>query len=307
MSIRRPDKTNLATQERLLTWYDKLSTPVIGSLRSSVQRLIAVLNDENSSALQVSHAALQDPGLITQLLKAANNPLHNSSGVTISSLSRAVVVLGYETINTLTVNVPIIEDIVLNKRNRHYLYRQLALNYHTAVLAESLAEAMHDRTPSEIFLAGTLMRIGHIFLHCNAQDTALELEDIYQHEAMTVVQAERHMLGFPISELSRLLVSKMPIGRLLAPAFRVDGPGTTRWKGVQFCHEISTLIAKHKNWNNAAVNTVIDKISCYSHMDNTQTKYFLMDAAKHGREKLLQYSIDSKLTAFYPSPDAKMI
>jgi putative nucleotidyltransferase with HDIG domain len=75
-----------------------------GELPTNITQMCEVLSDENSDASAVARVIEQDPGLAGKVLKLVNSAYYGLRGK-VSSLKRAVTILGFNTVRTIIMGV----------------------------------------------------------------------------------------------------------------------------------------------------------------------------------------------------------
>jgi HD-like signal output (HDOD) protein len=70
-----------------------------------IQRLHEAVRRENCNALDVAQVILHDPGLSSKVLRVVNSSFYRPRGEPISTITRAVFLLGFEAIRDLTTGV----------------------------------------------------------------------------------------------------------------------------------------------------------------------------------------------------------
>jgi putative nucleotidyltransferase with HDIG domain len=187
----------------------KLAAAVDGmpAFPKSVQRVLELTRDVNSTPKDLVEVIDKDPVLTVKILKVVNSAYY-SLPKQITSVGHAVVYLGFNTIKNLALSIAAIG--MLPKSNeagfdgQQYLLHSLA----TAAIAKQLALKVDDADPMDCFIAGLLHDFGKVVL---AQflphefKTALEVS---QTRGASLHLALREVLGVDHAVVGAMLVEK---------------------------------------------------------------------------------------------------
>lgn len=120
-----------------------------------------ILEQEDSAAVDVAQVILRDAALTSRLLKMANSVYYNPQGHHINTVSRALMLLGFEQVKVLALTLVLIDSLKATKRHDKVL-KEMAVSLHAAVQAQNMATLCHSETPEDIFIAALLSRLGHL-------------------------------------------------------------------------------------------------------------------------------------------------
>ena len=165
-----------------------------------LSRLLTMLAEDRSSAVELAEVILEDPGLTARILRVANSSFYNFSNK-IETVSHAIALLGCQSIRILCAS----ESFLAIFPRRQGSFTQLFKNYcqHslvTALLAKILAEELAVEIESEkVFIAGLLHDIGKPVLWYNFLDRATVYHDLRSRE-LSEREAERLAYGVDHTE-----------------------------------------------------------------------------------------------------------
>ncbi|MDD2761265.1 MAG: HDOD domain-containing protein [Methylomonas sp.] len=156
-------------------WTELLRVEEMPIFSSTAQGICAALDDKQKGALELATIILQDPNLTAKLLKFSNSPYYNPSRQKISTITRAIVILGVQMIRELTLACSFFESI-LSPTNKERANIEIAKALHSAVQARELAIILKDPSPEEVFVATLLNNVGQVAFWCsnNKQTTKLQ-------------------------------------------------------------------------------------------------------------------------------------
>jgi HD-like signal output (HDOD) protein len=169
----------------------------------AVQKLLAVMRDENSSADDVTQVLSSDQALAGKILKLVNSSYYGMSGE-VSTITRAVVVLGFSGVRNVAMGFGMVS--ALKKLGGV----SVATFWDHALSAGAGAQAMapllgkgHD--PDEAFIAGLMHDIGHVVLASAVGDTWKAAQDQVQAGG-DPIEVEKEHLGMSHASVGQRLM-----------------------------------------------------------------------------------------------------
>ena len=125
-----------------------------------VRKLLSVMDDDRSSADDISAVLASDQALAAKVLKLVNSSFYGMSGQ-VSTISRAVVILGVSAVRNLALGLSI-AGIMGKGRQSSLWSRFWDHSLAAATAAEHLARETGYPDPEEAFVAGLLHDVGHL-------------------------------------------------------------------------------------------------------------------------------------------------
>lgn len=170
---------------------------------------ISILNSASSSETEslstVSNAILKDISLTNKVLRIVNSAYYNRGGGKISTISRAVVMLGINPVKSLAVSLMLFEHLQ-NKLQAHQLMEDAVTSLFSALLANDLAAANHIKQHEEAFLCALLQQLGKLlvrfYLHEESQAIDLQIQQNHLQEntaSLKVLGTSYHKLGMAVA------------------------------------------------------------------------------------------------------------
>lgn len=180
------------------------------SLPSIVARLIRVVNSPDTSAEDAAKLIERDPALTTKMVRLANSAFYGIPR-SISSVSSAVVILGFNTIRSLVLSASVMKMFSDSKKQaidkerfwKHSIVCALAAKI---IVRHFINVRMMD--PESAFCAGILHDIGKlIFNEYVGEDYKIACEYAVANK-VPLLDAERAVLGIDHAQIGRLLADK---------------------------------------------------------------------------------------------------
>ena len=191
---------------------DEVKCVIESSLPSSattVAKVVQTVMEPSSSARDVAKIIEQDPNFAADILRIANSAYYGCS-TSISSLQRAVVILGYDTIKKLTSTIGLMSCFTSSGNTDDH--KIIGLWYHsigTAQACQLITMEMSFGPPDIAYTAGLLHDIGKIIL-------ALFFPEHF-HYVLSLVEEKN--TRFILAEHSRIKTDHTKIGKLLCDAW----------------------------------------------------------------------------------------
>ncbi|MBD3217984.1 MAG: HDOD domain-containing protein [candidate division Zixibacteria bacterium] len=185
----------------------------IFSLPQTLLEILQEVENDDWSAKSMAAIISRDPGLTARVLKMANSSFY-SRGAEISTVNRAVLVLGASMVKCLALSVAIFNPVGEIKKKLDFDIRSLYTHYlSTAIGARQLAEKTGFAKTEEAFTAGLLHDIGMIYILKVAPAEYVDLLKQYEH-GEDLVKLERELFDTDHAEVGYLISRKwkLPAG-----------------------------------------------------------------------------------------------
>jgi len=251
---------NTDGKQDLKYWVTELSGRQMPAFAHTAQAIAGQVQDDNSSTAHLAREILQDPSMTARVLKMSNNVFHNPSQSRISTVSRAIVVLGFATVRRICMSIAFIDSLLKNKPKDNMM-KALARSFHAATLAHMLAEKRGDKNPEEVYIATLLYHLGNLVFWCFANDFDPNLYERL-HNALAGAEAdtsdiEQRILGFSLKELSAALNREWQLSDLLEFALESKLSKDKRLGNLTMGYELADAI--QKGWDSPEVKKLIKR------------------------------------------------
>lgn len=153
-----------------------------------------------SDASELANVLLEDYALTTKVLKAVNAACYSQYGGNITTVSRAVVILGYEQVRMLALSIMVF-DHLKDARQAQFLKEAACQGFMSALVAQDLAGALSNVREEEAFIQAMLHTLGRcLAIYYFPEDYAEIRRDVTQH-GHTEIAAARRILGTTFFDL----------------------------------------------------------------------------------------------------------
>ncbi|MBW2062246.1 MAG: HDOD domain-containing protein [Deltaproteobacteria bacterium] len=165
------------------------------SLPVTVAAILEVLNNPESSAQELSEALSYEQSLASRVLKLVNSAYYGFPR-RIDTLSKAVTILGYNSIRNIILVTSIFDSLDKGSKARSLDRKgfwQHALGCGAA--AQVMGTKLGFRQGEELFLAGLLHDIGKVILDAFLHEEYSQVLKVCQEENLLLFEAEEQVLG----------------------------------------------------------------------------------------------------------------
>lgn len=265
------------------------------ALPSIVTRLIRVVNSPDTSAEDAASLIERDPALTTKMLRLANSAFYGIPR-SISSVSSAVVILGFNTIRSLVLSASVMKMFSGNNKNtldkerfwKHSIVCALAAKI---IVRHFINVRMMD--PESAFCAGILHDIGKLIFNEFAGDDYKTACAYAMSNNIPLLEAERIVLGIDHAQIGRILADKwaLPLDLEYSIVFH-HSPGeadklTDLVTTVHFADILTHQAGLHLWDDEAQVQEWAESKNILRISDNDMTK--IMETLQESVEKSLDF------------------
>jgi len=188
--------------------------------------------------------------MTARILKLANSVLYNTTGRKFSTITHAIMMLGFTTVKNMSLTLSLVDSIE-HGTHRDNLIKQMARSIHAATQAQEMARLMQDPKHEEVFIAALLYHIGDLAYWCVADETGEALSVALQNPNYTHEEAEELILGFTMRDMSRSIAQKWGLSDLLKKTLDASEPTAPSTKAITLSHEFA--IAVEEGWDTEEV------------------------------------------------------
>ncbi len=197
----------------------------IPQLPQILLRVESALEDPAVGGDELARVILDDPALTVQILKIANSTFYNPLGTKITTVSRAIVILGFDNIRRLVLGLSVGKMFMLLPR--WTVYRRLWRHaLATAQLARELAQSDGFNDPEVAFVGGLLHDVGKIVMgHLHGEEYAEMLNSGYLEPDFDLCRAEGEAFFCNHQEVGGLLAQSWGLPKELVRVIGRHRPG----------------------------------------------------------------------------------
>ncbi|MBI3776618.1 MAG: HDOD domain-containing protein [Gammaproteobacteria bacterium] len=193
------------TLEKIQARMDKLGDLPVFS--ASVNRIRMMSSSEETEVTELATEITKDASLTTKLLRVANSPYYARGSSKVGIASRAVVMLGFDTVRSITLAMKVIDSF-------QYQHPQINMNsllvksYLSAGFVREIAFKSSVKDPEESYTCGLLHNMGEIIVAVTLPEDYLKMSAMVEQGQSTWEKAQFNVLGASMKQLAQELLRK---------------------------------------------------------------------------------------------------
>lgn len=224
--------------ENLQNWIERISENELPIFKYTVHAINDVVSKDATSTSDLSRIILRDANLTARVLRLANSATYNVTGAKISTVSRAIVYLGFNLVRDISMSLAIIEALLSGKTKEHAL-KLMARSFHAAVQARDFATRRDDDAAEEVFIAALLRYVGEITFWCVSGEEGEQIIELMEQRGFSEEMAQNEVLGFSLDQLTVGLTQDWHLSDLLHSAINQPNIDNPRIKDIVYALELS--------------------------------------------------------------------
>jgi HD-like signal output (HDOD) protein len=171
------------------------------ALSRTITEINHAVGNDNSSASQMTNIILRDISLTKKLLRLVNAAHFGSYGSQpISTISRAVYILGFDAVRNAAVSLMLFEHL-RNHSNVDILRGEAIDSFYRGVLGRLLASSSGVRDGEEAFISSLFRDLGKLMARFHFFDKTEQVNTLMAQELLDESTASRQVLGVDYDEL----------------------------------------------------------------------------------------------------------
>jgi eukaryotic-like serine/threonine-protein kinase len=202
------------------------------ALSESVSAINRIANSETESVNKLSNTILKDFALTNKLLRLVNSAYFRpAGGGNISTVSRAVVVLGFESVRNIAITVLLFEHMQ-NKGNANQLKEEFLRANLAGILAKDIGAAAGMRDLEQAFICALFHSLGRLLSQYYFAEESDEIRRTIAQRGCSEDQAAQLVLGISFEDLGIAIARQWGLPLLIVGSMRRLPPGHVRKPGT---------------------------------------------------------------------------
>ena len=175
----------------------KSSFPALSGTISAINRVTSA-HEQNVQAL--SDVLLKDFALTNKLLRMVNSTGYGQFGGNISTISRAVLIMGFDAVRDLAITLVLFEHLQ-NKGQASKLRDDVIQSLFNGIVTRRIAKGIGVRDAEEGFICGVFRHLGRLLASFYLYDESLEVGRRMQQTQESEAVASKAVLGVTFEEM----------------------------------------------------------------------------------------------------------
>jgi len=198
------------------------------ALSDSVSTINKITRSDKESIAALSTSILKDFSLTNKILRLVNSVYYRQAGGgSISTISRAVLVLGFDAVRNMAVTVMLFEHlhdkVGTGNLKDEFLRANLA-----AILAKDISEKNAPREVEQIFICALFHGLGRLLCHYHFVDESQEIRRLVEQKSVSEEVAALQVLGVSFEDLGMGIAKSWGFPPLIVNAMRNLPAGKVR-------------------------------------------------------------------------------
>lgn len=210
------------SDENTTDWLKRITERELPAFSATVRALEQLEHSDTASLASLGRTVLHDHGLTTRILRVVNSAIYRRSHRPVTTVSRASVILGYDTLKHICLTATMIDGLLGNREITPAVHQRLltlmAQSLHAAMLAKMLMAGYHQDTREEIYIATLLRHLGEIAFWSVGGQAAEQLDATLRQQGTEPATAIKDMLGMSFDQLGLALARSWHMGSMLIKA-----------------------------------------------------------------------------------------
>ncbi|MDD5404744.1 MAG: HDOD domain-containing protein [Sulfuricella sp.] len=213
------------------------------ALAESISAINRIASSEMESVTELSNAILKDVALTSKLLKVVNAAYYSQcGGGAISTVSRAVVILGFDAVRNLALTLMLF-DHLQNKEHAALLKDEFVRSLYSGIIARGLANKVGVRNGEEGFICALFHNLGKMLCMFYLMEEVEEVDRIALQKKMNEENASIAVLGMSYQDIGMGVSRAWNFPEQISYSMRSLPPGDRIKKPFTDLDRLNTLSA----------------------------------------------------------------
>ena len=280
----------------------------------AVSALIAEINNksgrpESDDVNELSNVILKDYALTSKLLKLVNSAVYGQYGGTITTVSRAVLILGFDAIRTAALSIAIFEHLKSGTQ-ADALKDAACGSFLSAVIAKDLGQTTPGVDAEEAFIGAMFHRLGrHLAIYYFPEEFE-EIMSMVAQRGKPEQAAAREVLGASYADFGLAVAKQWNFPEKLQLAMtppregKLPAPTSPLQKGAQlaaFANEVAETIANSTDEQDLELRLkrIGDRYDACLKVTPPQLRETVLRSVEATRNYASLLTVDVKTSAFF--------
>lgn len=232
-------------------WTNRISDQEMPALCSTVKTLEKLAKDDVSSLSILGKSVMHDNALTSRILRVANSVTYSKGISQVTTVSRAAVVLGFDTIKNICITAKLLSSLLeaegLSEGVYHRMLKLMAQAFQAAMLTKMLLKGYDEELQEEVFIASLLYHLGEsAFWSTGCAETLVLDNKLNQCDSSQQMnQVVREVLGTTFEQLSLGLARSWGLGHLLIKSLSQPDQRTPEIRSIFLANKLSEILCQN--------------------------------------------------------------
>lgn len=284
------EEARLSARDRLL---EKISGVTdLPALGSSVSRVVQMTSSDDEAVRDLAHFILSDVALTQKILRIANSVSYRTaSGTPVTTISKAIFLLGFENVKTCALAMLLVERMA--GKQARAVRAELAHALCASIVAHAMVRRSQFKDTEEAAVASLFKNIGRVLVAAHEHEAFAEITRLVEAGKHTPAQASLQVLGCSFDALGEAVLRGWSIPdsivqALVPPPAGVLKPARNRQEWMQQVAAFSSAAARlipgmNDPGQEAAIKAVLTRFGGALALDQGRLMQLFANAAQEAR------------------------
>ena len=197
------------------------------TLGRSVARVVQMASSDDDSVRGLAHFLLSDVALTQKVLRLANTVAYRASGgVPVTTISRAIFLLGFDTVKTSALAMLLVEG--MKGQHAQSVRTELSFALGASVIGREMARRSHFKDAEEAAVAALFKNMGRLLVAAHDHRLYADIARLSDAGSHTPAQASMQVLGCSFEMLAESVLHEWQIPETIIHALAQLPSGTLR-------------------------------------------------------------------------------
>ena len=194
------------------------------ALGSSVAKVVELASSDADSVRELAHFLLSDVALTQKVLRLSNTVCYRTaSGVAVTTISRAIFLLGFDTVKTSALAILLVDG--LKGRQGQSVRTELSFALSASVIGREMARRSHFKDAEEAAVAALFKNMGRLLVASHDHDLYADIAQLTENGNLSPAQASMQVLGCSFDMLAESVLQEWQIPDTIINALTPLPPG----------------------------------------------------------------------------------
>lgn len=217
------------------------------ALGTSIARVVQVASSSGEAVRHLAHFILSDVALTQKILRLSNTVTYRTaSGTPVTTISRAIFLLGFDTIKTAALSILLVEG--MSGKRAKSVRAELAQALSASIVGREMARRSYFKDAEEAAVAALFKNMGRLLVAAHDNQVYRDIVALIDSGSHTATQASIQVLGCSFDLLADSVLQEWGIPDTIVQALQpvpqgVLKPAKTRQEWMQQVAAFSTAAA----------------------------------------------------------------
>ena len=262
------------------------------SMGSSVARVVQLASSDDDSVRELANFLLSDVALTQKVLRLSNTVSYRTaSGVPVTTISRAIFLLGFETVKTSALAMLLVDG--MHGKQAEGVRTELGAALCASVIGREMARRSPFKDAEEAAIVALFKNMGRLLVAAHDHRLYTDISRLCEQQGLSPTQASTQVLGCSFDMLAESVLQEWQIPDTIIHALAPLPPGTLKparqrseWlqQVAAFSTAVATLTPKMTEpGQDAASRAVLSRFGTALNLDGPRLSELLATVALETR------------------------